>query len=123
MTSTSLGGVMELEVNAEARGQKRSSCRRRDWARWTRCRPSSRFLIRHQNHDDVGALGGFAHIENFQSLRLHLGARGTVGRESDDHFQSAVAQVQRVRVALAAVADDGDGLSRQINFQESPSFS
>ena len=32
------------------------------------------------------------------------------GGEADDHATAAVAQVQRVGVALAAVADDRDGL-------------
>src|SRR5207248_6822577 len=36
-----------------------------------------------------------------------------VGAVGDDDFDARVAQVLRVGVALAAVAEDGDGLARQ----------
>ena len=34
--------------------------------------------------------------------------------EADDHVDARVAQIQRVRVSLAAVADDGDCLALQM---------
>ena len=35
-------------------------------------------------------------------------------RSANDHLHAAVAQIQRVRVPLAAVADNGHGLPRQV---------
>ena len=53
------------------------------------------------------------------SAFCQLGLPGSLG---DNHVHAGVAQVQRVSVPLAAVADDGDGLVLQC-MRELPSFS
>ena len=68
-------------------------------------------LIRGQNHDHVGLGGSIGHGLDVQALLLgeldRLGGRA----EADDDVDAGVAQVQRVRVALRAVADDRDLLA------------
>ena len=68
-------------------------------------------LIRGQDHDHVGLGGGIGHGLDVQALLLgeldRLGGRA----EADDDVDAGVAQVQRVRVALRAVADDRDLLA------------
>ena len=61
-----------------------------------------------QDHSNVGGLGRVGdafHCKPF-SLRLLPALRALV--EADDNVATGVFQVQRVGVALAAVADDGD---------------
>ena len=61
-----------------------------------------------QHHDDVGPLGGLGHLHDLELLLLGLGDAGRALAQRDRHVLDAgIAQVQRVRVALAAVADDG----------------
>src|ERR1700680_4736397 len=48
---------------------------------------------------------------NPQPSRLRLGPALAFPRQSDDHIQAGIAQVQRVRVTLAPVADNRDGLA------------
>src|SRR3989440_12929564 len=60
------------------------------------------------------ALPIFRRLENLQLLGLDLRPRLTGRGQADNHLLPAVAQVERVRVALAAVSDDGEGLARQV---------
>src|SRR2546425_863398 len=68
-------------------------------------------LVGHEHHDDVGLARGGGGVDHAQPGLLGLRARGAVGAQPDAHVHPAVAQVLCVRVALAAVADDGDLLA------------
>ena len=66
-------------------------------------------LVGRQHHDDVGPLGGLGDVHDLELLLLGLGGRGRALAERDrDVLDAAVAEVERVRMTLAAVADDGD---------------
>ncbi len=66
-----------------------------------------------QHHDDVsfgrGLLGG----HDGQPFALTLRPRAATLIEADAHVCARIAQVQRMCVPLAAVADNGDLLTRQ----------
>ena len=68
-------------------------------------------LIGGEHVNPVGALRGLVrgHHDHAIGPRL-LGAR-TVRVQPDNHFVSAVAKILRLRVSLAAVAQDGDRLA------------
>ena len=70
-------------------------------------------LVRNQDHRDVRLLDGLGHRQNLQAvgLRRRLGLRALI--EADDDVHAAVLQVQRVGVALAAVADNRHGFLLQ----------
>src|ERR1035437_930145 len=61
-----------------------------------------------EDHDDVGALRGLVHAQHGQPLPSRLRGRFRRRVQSHHHGNAAVAQVQRVRVPLAAVPDDRD---------------
>ena len=68
-------------------------------------------LVRHEDHDDVGLLGGVGHARDLQArLAGGLTAGGSLV-EADDDLHTAVGEVAGVGVALGAVADDGHGLA------------
>jgi uncharacterized phage protein gp47/JayE len=70
-------------------------------------------LVRREDHDQVASGGGLARREHLEALlarRLHR-RRARAQPHHDAHPR--VAQVQRVGVALAAVADHGHGLAAQ----------
>jgi hypothetical protein len=65
-------------------------------------------LVRREDDDEVGLLDRVGDREDTQALGLGLGlGLGALG-QADAHVDAAVTQVERVGVALAAVADDGD---------------
>ena len=68
-------------------------------------------LIGQQDHDHVGLGDGLADRLDLKALLLGeldgLGGRA----QADDHVNAGVAQVQRMRVALGAVTEDGDLLA------------
>ena len=68
-------------------------------------------LVRGQHHDDVGPFGGIGRVHDLQPGAFRLGDAGGAGPQPDGKLlDAAVLQVQRMGVALAAVADDGDVL-------------
>ena len=71
------------------------------------------FGVGHEDHDDVGLGAGVGDGEDAQSRVLGLGDRRGVGAQSHAHVVAAVVQVERVRVALGAVAEDRDLLGHQ----------
>jgi hypothetical protein len=71
-------------------------------------------LVGEENHDDVAAAGGVGDAEDFESRGFGLGTAGRVGTQADDDVDARVLQVERMRVALRAVAEDGDGLPLQL---------
>ena len=68
-------------------------------------------LIGQQNHDHIGGLDGIGDFRHFQTGFLNLGPGCAAFAQTNDHFDAAVVQVLRVRMALAAVSDDGHGLA------------
>ena len=68
-------------------------------------------LVGGQNHDHVGLGGSLGHGLDLEALLLgevdRLGGR----TQADDHVDTGIAKVQRVGVALGAVADDRDLLA------------
>src|SRR5450830_425360 len=64
--------------------------------------------VRHQHHDDVGLGRSLGRSDDAQALVLGLDPRGAPLRQADADVDNRVAQVQRVRMPLTAVADDRD---------------
>ena len=65
-------------------------------------------LVRGQNHDDIGLFGRLGDLLDQKTGAFGLGPRAAARLEGDPHVHAAVTQVERVGVALAAVADNGD---------------
>ena len=78
-------------------------------------------VIGDQNHDRIGGLGGFGNGQDFQAGGFGLLPALAARIQSDDDVQARIAQIQRMRVALAAVADDGNRAAFQ--WSRLPSFS
>src|SRR5436190_6885140 len=66
-----------------------------------------------EHHDDVGLTDGVRGLEHTQSRLLRLLPRGGTLAEAHQHVVPGVLEVQRVRVSLAAVAEDRDRLPLQ----------
>ena len=60
-----------------------------------------------QEHDQVGLGRGIGHGQDLQPRLLGLGLRRRALPQADPHVDARVPQVQRVGVALRAVAEDG----------------
>ena len=69
-------------------------------------------LVGGQEHDQIGGCSGFLDQRDFQSG--FLGRPCAAGRPTkpDDHVDSAVLEVQRLRPALVAVTENSDALPR-----------
>src|ERR1051325_9944702 len=70
-------------------------------------------LVGQQDHHDVGHLRGVRDGRDLQAFLLRAAPALRALVEADHDVLAGVLQVQRVRVALAAVADDGDLLALQ----------
>ena len=68
-------------------------------------------LVRQQHHHDVGALHRFRDFLDRQACVFGLAPRRAALAQADRHVHAAVLQVQRVCMALRAVADDRDLLA------------
>ncbi len=71
-------------------------------------------MIGDQDHDHVGGLGGVGGGEDLEAGGLGLGDALAAGGQADDDIDAGIAEVQGVGVALAAVADDGDGAAGEV---------
>src|SRR5882724_259587 len=86
---------------------------------FTQVRLDSRFvkrglsLVRRQNLDPVGALGGFGWSNHVHAIGSRLLGRIAFEIQADDYIVSAVAQILRLRVSLRTVAENGDGFALQ----------
>ena len=60
------------------------------------------------------ALAASAVVSTFSPAASALALLLLPAVQADHHVDAGIAQVQRVRVALAAVADDGDRLALQV---------
>ena len=66
-----------------------------------------------EDHDEVGGLGGLGAGHHLHALGLSLGPALGALVQAHNNVHAALFQVQRVSVALRAVADDGHSLARQ----------
>jgi len=64
-------------------------------------------LVGSQNHHHVGPLGDFGDGAYFEAGLLRLGNRFGAGGKAHFHFNAGVLEVERVGMALRAIADDG----------------
>ena len=67
--------------------------------------------VRREHHDHVRPRRRVGDRQHLHAGRLGLGGRLAARAQADAHVDAAVLQIQRVRVALRAVADDGDLLA------------
>ena len=65
-------------------------------------------LVGQQQRDDVALGDGLGHVLDLKARGLSLGPRRGTGAQADDHVNSGILQVQRVRVTLRTVTDDGN---------------
>jgi hypothetical protein len=63
-------------------------------------------MVRHQHHDDVGPLRDRGHRVDREAGGLRLRARAAVVGQSDPDVDTAVLEIEGVRVPLRPVADD-----------------
>ena len=69
-------------------------------------------LVGRQHHDDVGPFGGLGDGHDLEAGAFRLGGRGGAGAQRDrDFLDAGFLEIERMREALAAVADDGDLLA------------
>ena len=68
-------------------------------------------LVGDEHHHDVALAGGVGGLDHAQPVLLGLGDAAELGPQPDDDDDAGVLEVQRVGVALGAVADDRDGLA------------
>ncbi len=68
-------------------------------------------LVGEQDHHEVAAAGGLDDRQHLQTLLARLGDGLGVLAQPDHDLDAGVLEVERVGVALGAVADDGDGLA------------
>ena len=71
-------------------------------------------LVVDQDHDDVGALGGFRHGQHLKAVLLRHGPALAALAQTNHHIHAGIPQVQRVGMSLGAVADDGHGLAGEL---------
>ena len=70
-------------------------------------------LVRQQHHDHVGPAAGGAEVEDLEAGLPGGGGAPASLAGPDDHGDSAIAEVHRVRVALVAETEDGHGQALQ----------
>ncbi len=61
-----------------------------------------------KNHDHIGPGSNFGGSADGKTLFFRFRARSAAGMESNADGHAAVAKIERVRMSLGAVADDGD---------------
>ena len=70
-------------------------------------------LVVDQDHDHVGLPGGLRDGQDLEAVLFRDGPALAALAEPDDHVAAGIPEVQRVGVALRAVADDRDGLAAE----------
>lgn len=67
-------------------------------------------FVGQQNHDQIGLLGRFGGGHGREAVFFGQLVVGAAGALAHDHLDPGIPQVLGMGMALAAVADDGDGL-------------
>ena len=68
-------------------------------------------FVGHGEHDQIGPSGSLGDAHDLQAFFFAFcGGRRALAKRDDDVFRARIAQVQRMGVALAAVAQNGDFL-------------
>ena len=67
-----------------------------------------------EDHHEVAAAGGFGDVEDLEAVLFGLGAAGGIGPQADHDVDAGVLEVEGMRVALGAVAEDRDGLAVEL---------
>ena len=70
-------------------------------------------LVRNQHHNDVARLSSLSRRHNGQARSLCLLCVLGAGTQADNNVNAGIMQVFRMRMALRAEADDGNGLAVQ----------
>src|SRR4029077_6727128 len=70
-------------------------------------------LIRRKNLDPISALRGLVGCDHHHAVSFRLLRGGAIRVKPYDDLVSTVAQILRLRMSLAAVADDRDGFALQ----------
>ena len=101
----------QLEVDVQAVGKRQRGA-------FASCCPSGDrgtgglAFVRRQHHDDIGPCSGVGRAHDLEAVASAFLALPEPSTQRDgDFLDAAVAQVQCMGVALAAVADDGDFLA------------
>src|SRR5665647_3662275 len=68
-------------------------------------------LVRQQNHHHVGSLDRSRDFNHFEAGLSNLGTGRSTFAQSNHNFDTAVVEILGVRMTLAAVTDDGNGLA------------
>ena len=68
-------------------------------------------FIGRKHVNPVSALGGLIRRHDNHAIGAGLLGAGAIRLQPDDYFASTVAKILRLRVALAAVAEDGNGFA------------
>ncbi len=70
-------------------------------------------VIRNHDHDDVGFFGGFRNRLDAKSLGPGLVCALASLVKPDNNLKARITEIQRMRMSLAAITDDGDRLAKQ----------
>ena len=69
-------------------------------------------FVGREHHHHVGPFGGVGHLHDLELLALGLlDALRVLAQRDRDVLDAGIAQIERVGMALAAIADDGDLLA------------
>jgi hypothetical protein len=71
-------------------------------------------LVGSEQHNDVALTRRVGGLEHPQAVALGLGPARRALAQTDDDVDPRVLEVERVGVALGAIADDGDGLAVEL---------
>ena len=73
------------------------------------------YLVVHQNHDDVGPFRGISHGLDLQARLFRVGPVLGARAQTTAHIAAGFLQIQRMGVALGAIANDADFLPVQLS--------
>jgi hypothetical protein len=101
-----------FEMNAEAVREAESLA---GMKKWLNCRfiKGGLGLIGRKNMDPIAAFGSLRRTHDYHAILSRLLRRATIRIKADDDFVSAVAQVLRLGMSLATVAEDRDSFALQ----------
>ncbi len=101
-----------LEMNAEAVREPENFSRMQIWLNVLFVNRGLSFIGR-QHVDPIGALGGLIRSHHHHAIGARLLRARPARFQPHDYLVAAIAQILRLRMPLAAVAQDGDGFALQ----------